>query len=74
MTMATGRIALDLLTRQEIERINALGERLADGLRQVFAKKQELGAVVNNCGSLVHVNSRRRARSAPTPISTSTAP
>jgi glutamate-1-semialdehyde 2,1-aminomutase len=56
MTMAAGRAALDLLTRDEIERLNALGERLADGLRQLFAQREELGAVVLNCGSLVHVN------------------
>src|SRR3712207_1251725 len=56
MTMAAGRVALDLLTRDEIKRINALGERLADGLRQIFAQREELGAVVTGCGSLVHVN------------------
>jgi glutamate-1-semialdehyde 2,1-aminomutase len=56
MTMAAGRVALDLLTRDEIKRINALGERLADGLRQIFAQREELGAVVTSCGSLVHVN------------------
>jgi glutamate-1-semialdehyde 2,1-aminomutase len=56
MTMAAGCVALDLLTQDEVERINALGVRLADGLRQLFAKREELGAVVTNCGSLVHVN------------------
>ena len=56
MTMAAGRVALDLLTREEIQRLNTLGERLANGLRQLFAQKEELGAVVLNCGSLVHVN------------------
>jgi glutamate-1-semialdehyde 2,1-aminomutase len=56
MTVAAGRVALDLLTRDEIHRINTLGERLADGLRRLFAPRQELGAVVLNCGSLVHVN------------------
>ena len=56
MTMAAGCVALDLLTRDKIERLNALGERLANGLRQVFAQREELGAVVTNCGSLVHVN------------------
>jgi glutamate-1-semialdehyde 2,1-aminomutase len=56
MTMAAGRVALDLLTRDEIQRLNALGERLADGLRQLFARKEELGAVVTSCGSLVHLN------------------
>src|ERR671910_290556 len=33
-----------------------LPERLTDGLRQLFAQKEELGAVVLNCGSLVHLN------------------
>ena len=56
MTMAAGRVALDLLSQDEIERINALGKRLADGLRQLFAQRQELGAVVHNCGSLIHIN------------------
>jgi glutamate-1-semialdehyde 2,1-aminomutase len=56
MTMAAGRVTLDLLTRDEIERLNALGERLADGLRRLFAQREELGAVVLNSGSLVHVN------------------
>jgi glutamate-1-semialdehyde 2,1-aminomutase len=56
ITMAAGSVALDLLPRSEIHRINTLGERLADGLRQLFAQREELGAVVHNCGSLVHVN------------------
>jgi glutamate-1-semialdehyde 2,1-aminomutase len=56
MTMAAGRVALDLLTQDEIQRLNALGERLTNGLRQLFAQKEELGAVVLNCGSLVHLN------------------
>jgi glutamate-1-semialdehyde 2,1-aminomutase len=56
MTMAAGRVALDLLTQDEIQRLNALGERLTDGLRQLFAQKEELGAVMLNCGSLVHLN------------------
>ncbi len=56
MTIAAGRVALDLLTQDEIHRVNTLGERLADGLRRLFAQRRELGAVVLNCGSLVHVN------------------
>src|ERR671916_1569178 len=56
MTMAAGRVALDLLTRDEIHRINTLGERLAGGLRRLPAQSEELGGVVTNCGSLVHVN------------------
>jgi glutamate-1-semialdehyde 2,1-aminomutase len=56
MTMAAGCVTLDLLTRSEIERINALGERLAEGLRRSLAERQDLRGEVNNCGSLVHVN------------------
>src|SRR5918994_2577735 len=56
MTMAAGRVALDLLTQGEIERINALGERLAEGLRRTLAERPDLHGVVNNCGSLLHVN------------------
>jgi glutamate-1-semialdehyde 2,1-aminomutase len=56
MTMAAGCVALDLLTQGEIERINALGERLAEGLRRSLAERPDLHGVVNNCGSLVHVN------------------
>jgi glutamate-1-semialdehyde 2,1-aminomutase len=56
MTMAAGCVTLDLLTHSEIERINALGERLAEGLRHSLAERPDLHGVVNNCGSLVHVN------------------
>ena len=56
MTMAAGCVTLDLLTQREIERINILGERLADGLRRSLAENQDLHGVVNNCGSLLHVN------------------
>jgi glutamate-1-semialdehyde 2,1-aminomutase len=56
MTMAAGCVTLDLLTRGEIARINALGERLAEGLRRLLAGRPDLRGVVNACGSLVHVN------------------
>jgi glutamate-1-semialdehyde 2,1-aminomutase len=56
MTMAAGSVALDLLTSEEIERLNALGERLAGGLRRLLARREELGGVVTSCGSLVHIN------------------
>jgi glutamate-1-semialdehyde 2,1-aminomutase len=56
MTMAAGCVALDLLTQGEIECINALGERLAEGLRRSLAERPDLHGVVNSCGSLVHVN------------------
>ena len=53
MTMAAGCVALDLLTPSEIERINALGEKLADGLRKVLAG---LGGAVTNRGSMLNVH------------------
>jgi glutamate-1-semialdehyde 2,1-aminomutase len=56
MTMAAGCVTLDLLTRGEIARIKALGERLAEGLRRLLAGRPDLRGVVNACGSLVHVN------------------
>jgi glutamate-1-semialdehyde 2,1-aminomutase len=56
MTMAAGCVTLDLLTSGEIARINSLGERLADGLRRLLAERPDLQCIVNNCGSLVHVN------------------
>ena len=56
MTMAAGCVTLDLLTREEIERINALGERLAGGLRRSLAERTDLQGIVNSCGSLLHVN------------------
>jgi glutamate-1-semialdehyde 2,1-aminomutase len=56
MTMAAGCVTLDLLTRSEIARINTLGERLADGLRRLLARRPDLQGIVNDCGSLVHVN------------------
>jgi glutamate-1-semialdehyde 2,1-aminomutase len=56
MTMAAGCVALDLLTQGEIERINDLGERLAEGLRRSLAERPDLHGAVNNCGSLLHVN------------------
>ena len=56
MTMSAGCVTLDLLTRVEIERINALGERLAEGLRHSLAGRPDLRVSVNNCGSLLHVN------------------
>ena len=56
MTMAAGCVSLDLLTQSEIARINALGARLAEGLRRSLAERPDLQGVVNNCGSLLHVN------------------
>jgi glutamate-1-semialdehyde 2,1-aminomutase len=56
ITMAAGCVTLDLLTQEEIGRINALGERFADGLRGLLVERPDLQGVVNGCGSLLHVN------------------
>jgi glutamate-1-semialdehyde 2,1-aminomutase len=56
MTMAAGCATLDGLTPDEIARINSLGARLASGLRHLLAERPDLRGVVNDCGSLVHVN------------------
>lgn len=55
MTMAAGCVSLDLLTGDEIERINSLGGDLAARLRRVFADAS-LPATVTNAGSLLHVH------------------
>ena len=50
--MAAGIVSLDLLTADEIERINGLGARLADRLRVILRDV----ATVNQCGSLLHMD------------------
>jgi glutamate-1-semialdehyde 2,1-aminomutase len=55
LTMAAGIVSLDLLTAEEVARINALGARLADGLRSQVAA-HGLDAVVTEAGSLVQVH------------------
>jgi len=55
VTMAAGCAALDLLTEAEIARINGLGEKLADGLRDIFADTG-LDGVVTNVGSMLNVH------------------
>lgn len=55
MTMTAGCVSLDLLTQSEIDRINALGDMLADGLRRAFAQAAIDGAVTN-WGSMVNVH------------------
>jgi glutamate-1-semialdehyde 2,1-aminomutase len=37
VTMTAGRVTLDLLTQSEIDRLDALGERLRQGIAKVFA-------------------------------------
>jgi glutamate-1-semialdehyde 2,1-aminomutase len=51
MTLAAGRASLDLLTQTEIDRINALGDRLAGRLQQLLPE-----AVVTSVGSLIQVH------------------
>lgn len=55
LTMAAGRVSLDLLDEGEIARINALGETFADGLRRTFAD-HGLEAGVTVYGSFLHVH------------------
>jgi glutamate-1-semialdehyde 2,1-aminomutase len=51
MSLAAGRVSLELLTPEEIERINALGARLAGGVRGLLPD-----AVVTSVGSLVQIH------------------
>jgi glutamate-1-semialdehyde 2,1-aminomutase len=60
--MAAGCASLDLLTQAEINRINALGDRLAAGLRQQLAAT-DLEVMLTQAGSLLNL------RGAPTVVS-----
>jgi glutamate-1-semialdehyde 2,1-aminomutase len=53
LTMAAGCASLDLLPQREIDRINALGDRLARGARAAAAT-EGLPLEVSSCGSLVN--------------------
>jgi glutamate-1-semialdehyde 2,1-aminomutase len=53
LTMAAGCASLDLLPQGEIDRINALGDRLAQGARAAAAAA-ELPLEVSSCGSLIN--------------------
>ena len=55
VTMVAGLATLDLLTRQEITRINSLGERLRLGLRSVLADAGVMGQVTG-VGSLLQIH------------------
>jgi glutamate-1-semialdehyde 2,1-aminomutase len=55
MTMVAGRVSLDRLTRDEVARINGLGERLAKGLRQGF-RSAGLEGGVTVYGSFLHLH------------------
>lgn len=55
MTMAAGCATLKAYTPAEIERLNALGARLGEGLQRSF-DAHGVPAVVNVCGSLLHTH------------------
>ena len=55
LTTAAGLVSLQLLTPDEIERINALAAALADGMRNGLEAGGLPGAVTR-CGSLVHLH------------------
>ncbi len=55
VTMAAGIVALDLLTPEEIARINKLGERLRQGICQVLAEVGTTGQVTG-MGSLLQLH------------------
>jgi glutamate-1-semialdehyde 2,1-aminomutase len=57
MTMAAGCVSLDLLTTAEIERINTLGEQLAEGLHSRCVATT-LPASVRSRGSLLQIDFR----------------
>jgi glutamate-1-semialdehyde 2,1-aminomutase len=54
LTMAAGMVSLELLTPAEIDRINALGETLAAGMRSALAA-HDIDGGVTQCGSLLHL-------------------
>jgi len=55
VTMAAGLAAMQLLTKEEIARLNTLGERLAEGLRAAFAEAGMVGQVTG-LGSMLNVH------------------
>jgi glutamate-1-semialdehyde 2,1-aminomutase len=55
LTTAAGLVSLELLTPSEIERIDALGASLANGLREAMAANGLRGCVTR-CGSLLHLH------------------
>ena len=55
LTMAAGRVSVELLTASEIERINGLAAVLAEGLRSILHGHGLLGPVTV-CGSLLHLH------------------
>ena len=58
LTMAAGCVSLDLLTQAEIERINGLGDELAQGLATTFASLSAPFSVTS-VGSLVLIHAQQ---------------
>jgi glutamate-1-semialdehyde 2,1-aminomutase len=54
LTMAAGTVSLDLLSAGEIDRINALGDRMRAGLRDLFVRAG-LGLTSGGYGSLISI-------------------
>jgi glutamate-1-semialdehyde 2,1-aminomutase len=54
LTMAAGVASLDLLPQNEIDRINDLGERLAEGLSGLL-RNSGLGVALTSCGSIMNI-------------------
>jgi glutamate-1-semialdehyde 2,1-aminomutase len=63
LAMVAGAAALDLLDRSAIERINGLGDRLAEGIREA-ATARDLDVTVTSCGSLLTVHASPDVRTA----------
>jgi glutamate-1-semialdehyde 2,1-aminomutase len=63
LAMVAGAAALDLLDRSAIERINGLGDRLAEAIRAA-ATARGLGVSVTSCGSLLTVHALPDVQSA----------
>jgi glutamate-1-semialdehyde 2,1-aminomutase len=55
ITMAAGIATLQHYGEEEIERVNALGEKLRQGVRQAF-REHDLKVNVTGCGSLAYIH------------------
>jgi glutamate-1-semialdehyde 2,1-aminomutase len=55
LTVAAGIVSLSTLTPEEIMRVNRMGERMANGIRKVFADLN-INCQVNNKGSLMNIH------------------
>jgi glutamate-1-semialdehyde 2,1-aminomutase len=61
MTMAAGAAAMELWTREEFDRVSALGERTRDGLREAVSISGANAVVrgASSCIALFHLNPER---------------